>query len=99
MKTYENQKRRPALIVMAKLIVLVKPLLPVMLLAIVLGVAGFLCAIFLTVFASGELVALAEKTSGLIPFSFLIILLYFRQFLIYYFDILLHFFLIHLLNY
>ncbi len=74
MKTYENQKRRPALIVMAKLIVLVKPLLPVMLLAIVLGVAGFLCAIFLTVFASGELVALAEKTSGLIPFSFLIIL-------------------------
>ena len=74
MKTYENQKRRPALIVMAKLIVLVKPLLPVMLLAIVLGVAGFLCAIFLTVFASGELVALAQKTSGLISFSFLIIL-------------------------
>ena len=74
MKTYENQKRRPALIVMAKLIVLVKPLLPVMLLAIVLGVAGFLCAIFLTVFASEELLALAEKTSELIPFSFLIIL-------------------------
>ena len=74
MKTYENQKRRPALIVMAKLIVLVKPLLPVMLLAIVLGVAGFLCAIFLTIFASGELLALAQKTSGLIPFSFLIIL-------------------------
>ena len=74
MKTYENQKRRPALIVMAKLIVLVKPLLPVMLLAIVLGVAGFLCAIFLTVFASEELLALAEKTSGLIPFSILIIL-------------------------
>lgn len=74
MKTYENQKRRPALVVMAKLIVLVKPLLPVMLLAIVLGVAGFLCAIFLTVFASGELLALAQKTSGLIPFSFLIIL-------------------------
>ena len=74
MKTCENQKRRPALIVMAKLIVLVKPLLPVMLLAIILGVAGFLCAIFLTVFASEELVALAEKTSGLIPFSFLIIL-------------------------
>ena len=74
MKTYENQKRRPALVVMAKLTVLVKPLLPVMLLAIVLGVAGFLCAIFLTVFASGELVALVQKTSGLIPFYFLIIL-------------------------
>ena len=74
MKTYENQKRRPTLVVMAKLIVLVKPLLPVMLLAIVLGVAGFLCAIFLTVFASEELLALAQKTSGFIPFSFLIIL-------------------------
>ena len=74
MKSNKNLKRRPPLVVMAKLIVLIKPLLPVMLLAIVLGVAGFLCAIFLTVFASEELVALAEKTSGLIPFSFLIIL-------------------------
>lgn len=74
MKNSTVEKRRPALVVMAKLIVLVKPLLPVMLLAIVLGVAGFLCAIFLTVFASEELVALAEKTSGFIPFYFLIIL-------------------------
>ncbi len=74
MKSNKNQKRRPPLVVMAKLIVLIKPLLPVMQLAIVLGVAGFLCAIFLTVFASEGLVALAEKTSGLIPFSFLIIL-------------------------
>ena len=74
MKSKETEKRRPSLIVMAKLIVLVKSLLPVMLLAIVLGVAGFLCAIFLSVFASGELVALAQKTSGLIPFYFLIIL-------------------------
>ena len=40
MKNSTVEKRRPALIVMAKLIVLVKPLLPVMLLAIVLGVAG-----------------------------------------------------------
>ena len=74
MKTYENQKRRPALVVMAKLIVLVKPLLPVMLLAIVLGVAGFLCAIFLTVFASMNLVCLAQKTPVILPFSLLIIL-------------------------
>ncbi len=74
MKSNETENRRPALLVMTKLIVLVKPLLPVMLLAIVLGVAGFLCAIFLTVFASEELIALAQKTSGLIPFSFLIIL-------------------------
>lgn len=74
MKTYENQKRRPTLVVMAKLIVLVKPLLPVMLLAIVLGVSGFLCAIFLTVFASVDLVALAQKKPVILPFYLLIIL-------------------------
>ena len=74
MKSNETEKRRSALIVMAKLIVLVKPLLPVMLLAIVLGVAGFLCAIFLTVFASMDLVCLAQKTSVILPFSLLIIL-------------------------
>ncbi len=70
MKSKETEKRRPSLIVMAKLIVLVKPLLPVMLLAIILGVAGFLCAIFLSVFASAELVALAQNASGLQTFTF-----------------------------
>ena len=74
MKNNKTEKRRPALAVMAKLIVLVKPLLPVMLLAIVLGVAGFLCAIFLTVFASENLVALAQKNLLVLPFSLLIIL-------------------------
>ena len=64
MKTNENQKRRAAPVVMAKLIVLIKPLLPIMLLAIILGVAGFLCAIFLTVFASAELAALSQETAG-----------------------------------
>lgn len=44
MKSNKNQKRRPPLVVMAKLIVLIKPLLPVMLLAIVLGGSGiFVC--------------------------------------------------------
>lgn len=74
MKSNETEKRRSALIVMAKLIVLVKPLLPVMLLAIVLGVTGFLCAIFLTVFASMDLVCLAQKTPVILPFFLLIIL-------------------------
>ncbi len=74
MKSNETENRRPALLVMTKLIVLVKPLLPVMLLAIVLGVAGFLCAIFLTVFASMDLVCLAQKTPVILPFSLLIIL-------------------------
>ena len=36
---------------MLSLIGLVKPLIHIMILAILLGVAGFLCAIFLTIFA------------------------------------------------
>ena len=43
-------KRRSDLAIMRKLIVLVKPLTGVMLTGIVLGVLGFLCAIFLTIF-------------------------------------------------
>lgn len=41
--------RRSGIKIMGQLIVLVKPLLPIMLAAIVLGVIGFLCAIFLTI--------------------------------------------------
>ncbi|MCR4713242.1 MAG: ABC transporter ATP-binding protein/permease [Treponemataceae bacterium] len=74
MKNNKPQKRRSALVVMAKLIVLIKPLLPIMLLAIILGVVGFLCAIFLTVFASENLVSLAQKSSLSMPFYLLIIL-------------------------
>lgn len=45
------KKRRSALEIMGKLIGLIRPLLPVMVLAIVLGVLGYLCAIFLTIVA------------------------------------------------
>lgn len=44
-------RRRSGVRIMSRLIGLVKPLLPVMLLAIVLGTAGYLCAIFLTILA------------------------------------------------
>ena len=47
-----KQKRRNALSIMLSLITLVKPLLLIMLLAIVLGTLGYLCAIFLTILAS-----------------------------------------------
>jgi ATP-binding cassette subfamily B protein len=47
-----EEKRRSAISLMLKLIVLIKPLLPVMLLAITLGVLGFICAIFLTIKAA-----------------------------------------------
>lgn len=43
--------RRSALSIMGAMIGLVKPLLPIMLSAIVLGTIGYLCAIFLTVLA------------------------------------------------
>lgn len=44
-----KDKRRSDIEVMRSLIVLVKPLTGVMITGIVLGVAGFLCAIFLTI--------------------------------------------------
>ena len=43
--------RRSGVRIMGRLISLVKPLLPVMLLAIALGTIGYLCAIFLTILA------------------------------------------------
>ncbi len=45
------KKRRSAIRIMGSLIGLVKPLLPVMLCAIILGTLGYLCAIFLTILA------------------------------------------------
>ena len=46
----ENKKKtRGNLPVMGRLVGLVKPLAPVMVAAVLLGVAGFLCAIFITV--------------------------------------------------
>ena len=46
------KKRRSAIKIMGQLIGLVAPLLHIMLLAILLGVMGYLCAIFLTILAS-----------------------------------------------
>ena len=45
------KKRRSAIAIMGSLIGLVKPLLHIMLAAIILGTAGYLCAIFLTILA------------------------------------------------
>ena len=42
-------KRRSAIQIMGSLIGLVKPLLHIMLAAIILGTLGYLCAIFLTI--------------------------------------------------
>ena len=50
-------QRRSALTIMGSLITLVRPLLPVMLIAITAGVLGFLCAIFITVLGGEALIA------------------------------------------
>lgn len=51
-----KQGRRKGIQIMGQLIGLVYPLLPVMLLAILLGVLGYLCAIFLTILAGYEMI-------------------------------------------
>ena len=62
----KNRKRRSGIRIMGKLIGLVRPLLHVMAAAVILGVAGYLCAIFLTVLAGAGLLnvmGLGEKAS------------------------------------
>lgn len=61
----KQAQRRSHLAVMLALVKLTKPLLPVMLLAIVLGVAGFAAAIFLTVFAAYGLLDLSAGFAGI----------------------------------
>ncbi|MBQ9708207.1 MAG: ABC transporter ATP-binding protein, partial [Firmicutes bacterium] len=70
-----KEKRRTGPTIMMRLIGLVKPLWPVMTLAIILGVAGYLCAIFLTILAgcciaaglgmSGDLAGMAGAAAAL----------------------------------
>ena len=43
-------KQRSPFVLVGRLIVLVKPMLPIMLAAIVMGVAGHFCATFITIF-------------------------------------------------
>ena len=52
-------RRRSNLSIMCRMVKLVKPLVPVMVAAVVLGVVGFLCAIFLTVSAALVLTGIA----------------------------------------
>ena len=45
-----NTKHRSPFAIVGRLIVLVKPMLPIMLAAVVMGVAGHFCATFITIF-------------------------------------------------
>ena len=60
-------KRRSAIQIMGSLIGLVKPLLHIMLAAIILGILGYLCAIFLTILAGQVIVhGLLTGVAGMI---------------------------------
>ncbi|HIT51276.1 MAG TPA: thiol reductant ABC exporter subunit CydC [Candidatus Aveggerthella excrementigallinarum] len=60
-----SPRRRSHVSVMARLVVLTRPLLPVMTLAVILGVAGFAAAIFLTVLAACALLDIVGASVGI----------------------------------
>jgi len=83
-----NQKNtnRSGLGIMARLIVLVGPLLPFMVLAVALGVAGFLCATAITVLGAWSMLdVLGQETpmSFILLFHFLVLAAVLRGFLRY----------------
>lgn len=59
-------KRRSALRIMGQLIGLVRPLVHIMAAAILLGIAGYLCAVFLTILAAKVLLIGLEDTGKLV---------------------------------
>ena len=59
-----GKSRRSGIRIMGKLIGLVKPLLPVMALAVILGTIGYLCAIFLTITAAYGLMHILMEPVG-----------------------------------
>ena len=60
-----NTKHRSPFAIAARLIVLVRPMLPIMLAAIVMGVIGHFCASFITVFGGFALLTAAGLPSPL----------------------------------
>lgn len=64
MNRTDKSGRRSGIRIMGQLIGLVKPLLPIMLLAVFLGTVGYLCAIFLTVLAGYGLVNILLEAQG-----------------------------------
>lgn len=81
------ENRRSGLTIMKQLIGLIKPLIPVMLLAIFFGVIGFLCAIFLTVLAGKSIVMiLSHQTSGLTMMMTMMIVIALSRGILHYFE-------------
>ena len=71
-----GEKRRSGLEIMMKLIGLVKPLFHVMIAAVLLGTAGYLCAIFITILAGSTVLSglgITEKTPAVLLTAMVII--------------------------
>lgn len=63
--------RRPGIIIMGKLIGLIRPLVFFMVIAVMMGTAGYLCASFLTIAgAAGALMALGQPLPAIFPHTF-----------------------------
>lgn len=69
MKPGASGKRRSGVRIMGQLIGLVRPLLHVMAAAVLLGVFGYLCAIFLTVLAGAGLLHVSGLSHGIEPWK------------------------------
>ena len=81
------ENRRSGLTIMKQLIGLIKPLIPVMLLAIFFGVIGFLCAIFLTILAGKSIIMiLSHQTSGLTMMITMMIVIALSRGILHYFE-------------
>ena len=63
--------RRPGIVIMGKLIGLIRPLVFFMVIAVMMGTAGYLCASFLTIGgAAGILMALEQPLPAIFPDTF-----------------------------
>ena len=63
--------RRPGIVIMGKLIGLIRPLVFFMVIAVMMGTAGYLCASFLTIAgAAGALMALGQPLPAIFPHTF-----------------------------
>lgn len=81
------ENRRSGLTIMKQLIGLIKPLVPIMLLAIFFGVIGFLCAIFLTILAGKSIVMiLSHQISGLTMMITMMIVIALSRGILHYFE-------------
>ena len=65
----QNRSRRSGIHIMARMIGLVEPLFHIMIAAVFLGTAGYLCAIFLTILAGGVLLQGLEQGVGGVQFT------------------------------